>query len=146
MDNMGAHHMVSAGAPTKRTRHVDIRYFALLQWAESGQLTTKPIPTAHNISDSFTKATGRIKFHQHADIFMGRRPPSYVPRPIAAIQSLHHDINTTIAPSDLSRLTAPTLRTLHHLDMEEVSALHHPMLYHAICIAKPTPVQSMGGG
>ena len=54
MDNMGAHHMVSAGAPTKRTRHVDIRYFALLQWADSGQLRTEPIPTAHNVSDSFT--------------------------------------------------------------------------------------------
>ena len=145
MDNMGAHHMVKAGAPTKRTRHVDIRYFALLQWADSGQLTTEPIPTAHNISDSLTKATGRIKFHQHADIFMGRQPPSYVPHPLATIQSLRHDIVTNIASSDIQRLPTHIIRHLHHLDMEEVSALHHPMLYHAICTAKPTPVQSMGG-
>ena len=65
--------MVSASAPTWGTRHVDIRYFALLQWAESGQLRATPIPTASNISDSLTKATGRIKFDQHADMFMGQQ-------------------------------------------------------------------------
>ena len=26
-----------------------------------------------------TKPTVRIKFHQHADLFMGRLPPQYVP-------------------------------------------------------------------
>ena len=31
IDNRGALHMVTAGAPTKRTRHVETRYFALLQ-------------------------------------------------------------------------------------------------------------------
>ena len=80
--NRGALHMVSASAPTKRTRHaLDIRYFALLQWAESGQLRATPIPTASNISDSLTKATGRIKFHQHADLFMGRQRPQFVNPP-----------------------------------------------------------------
>ena len=70
--------MVEAQAPTKRTRHVDIRYFALLDWSRTGQLAAVPIPTDLNISDSMTKATGRIKFHQHADIYMGRVPPTYV--------------------------------------------------------------------
>ena len=80
IDNTGAVFMVDAQAPTKRTRHVDIRYFALLQWSNSGQLKAEAIPTDANISDSLTKATGRIKFHQHADQYMGRTPPSYVPR------------------------------------------------------------------
>jgi hypothetical protein len=71
--------MVDAQAPTRRTRHVDIRYFALLQWSDTGQVKAKSIPTASNISDSMTKPTGRIKFHQHADLFMGRTPPQYVP-------------------------------------------------------------------
>lgn len=75
VDNTGALFMVEAQAPTKRTRHVDIRYFALMDWASTGQLTAVPIRTDHNISDSMTKATGRIKFHQHADIYMGRVPP-----------------------------------------------------------------------
>ena len=85
IDNRGAMHMVTAGAPTKRTRHVDIRYFAHLQWAETGQLKAEPVPTAHNVSDSMTKATGRIKFHQHADVYMGRTKPSYVSHSAGAL-------------------------------------------------------------
>ena len=87
IDNKGALHMVTAGAPTKRTRHVDIRYFALLQWSETGQLQAESIPTALNISDSMTKATGRIKFHQRADMYMGRQPPRYVPPPPSTLRA-----------------------------------------------------------
>lgn len=94
IDNTGAVFMVDAQAPTRRARHVDIRYFALLQWSDTGQLKeAKAIPTAHNLSDSMTKPTGRIKFHQHADLFMGRIPPPYVPSDalvhLAPIQCLH---------------------------------------------------------
>ena len=38
VDNRGALFMVESQAPTKRTRHVDIRYFALLQWQQQKQL------------------------------------------------------------------------------------------------------------
>ena len=69
--------MVESQAPTKRTCHVDIRYFALLQWQQQKQLVVIPVPTADNISDSMTKATGRIKFHQRTDIYMGRIPPTF---------------------------------------------------------------------
>jgi hypothetical protein len=75
VDNRGALFMVESQAPTKRTRHVDIRYFALLQWQQQKQLMVIAVPTADNISDSMTKATGRIKFHQHIDIYMGRTRP-----------------------------------------------------------------------
>ena len=78
VDNTGTLFMIDAQAPTKRTRHVDIRYFALLDWSNTGQLSAHPIPTDLVISDGMTKALGRIKFHQHADVFMGRIPPSYV--------------------------------------------------------------------
>ena len=81
IDNTGAVFMVDAGAPTKRTRHVDIRYFALLEWSETGQIKAEAIPTDANLSDSMTTATGLIKFHQHADLYMGRTPPHYVPDP-----------------------------------------------------------------
>jgi hypothetical protein len=46
IDYTGAVFMVKAQAPTRRTRHVDIRYFALLQWSDTGQLKAKAIPTA----------------------------------------------------------------------------------------------------
>jgi len=77
-DNHGAIHMANAQAPTRRTRHVELKHFALLQWVEDLHITFVPVGTAENISDPMTKATGRIKFHQHADVYMGRIPPSYV--------------------------------------------------------------------
>ena len=109
IDNTGAVFMVDAQAPTKRTRHVDIRYFALLQWGTSGQLKATAIPTDANISDSLTKATGRIKFHQHADIFMGRSPPSYVPK----------------LPMSSPRVSAIHTFVLIPLPLTTISALHH---------------------
>lgn len=63
VDNTGAIFTIKAQAPTKRTRHVDIKYFAFLQWSESQQLQAIPIKTDHNIRDSMTKPTGRIKLH-----------------------------------------------------------------------------------
>ena len=112
IDNTGAVFMVDAGAPTKRTRHVDIRYFALLEWSESGQLKAEPIPTDANISDSMTKATGRIKFHQHADLYMGRTPPPYVPA------------------TSLSSLQSHQISTFHLIPvpLDTLSALHHPII------------------
>lgn len=77
VDNSGAIFMINAQAPTKRTRHVDIRFFALLEWSASRQIMAVPIRTDKNLSDSLTKPTGRIKFHQHADVYMGRIPPTY---------------------------------------------------------------------
>ena len=69
IDKTGAVFMVDAQAPTRGTCHVDIRYFALLQWSDTGHVKAKVIPIALNIrSDSMTKPTGQIKFHQHADL------------------------------------------------------------------------------
>ena len=112
IDNTGAVFMMDAGAPTKRTRHVDIRYFALLEWSDSGQLKAEPIPTDANISDSMTKATGRIEFHQHADLYLGRTPPPYVPQRSPSFTSTHHVTTFQAIPIPLATL----------------SALHHPIL------------------
>ena len=101
IDNTGAVFMVDAGAPTRRTRHVDIRYFALLKWSDSGQLKAEAIPTDMNISNSLTKATGRIKFHQHADIYMGRVPPPL--RPSGTTHTYYaHSFAYTALPRNLA--------------------------------------------
>jgi hypothetical protein len=143
IDNRGALHMVTASAPTKRTRHVDIRYFALIQWAESGQIQAWPIPTACNIRDSLTKATGRIKFHQHADIFMGRQQPHYVPTPSES-PPLPGTQQSTISPFRLHTLQlAP--EDHNHFDMAEVSALYFPILHHSLSAVLSSTVQSTGG-
>lgn len=45
VDNSGAIFMINAQAPTRRTRNVDIRFFALLEWSASRQVTAVPIRT-----------------------------------------------------------------------------------------------------
>ena len=117
IDNTGAVFMVDAGASTRRTRHVDIRYFELLKWSESGQIKAEAIPTVLNISDSLTKATGRIKFHQHADIYMGRVPPTYVPL---------HQLTPATVTATLTRLFHVNSCRLVPVPLATLSALHHP--------------------
>jgi hypothetical protein len=76
-DNNGARLVANAQQPTRRTRHVELKQFAVLRWVEDEQIIFGDIGTAHNISDSLTKQTGRTKFHQHHDLRMGRLPPAY---------------------------------------------------------------------
>ena len=131
IDNTGAVFMVDAGAPTKRTRHVDIRYFALLEWSETGQIKAEAIPTDANISDSMTKATGRIKFHQHADIYMGREPPQYAPDRAGPLSKRRQ------------------LNTFHSIfvPLDTLSALHHPILSaFTLDTTDFRTIQSMPGG
>ena len=96
-DNRGARHMANSQKPTKRTRHVDMKQFVILEWTEEEQIVFKDVPTSINPSDSLSKQTGRIKFHEHMDILMGRKCPTYA-------QSNNKNRNkTTKAP------TAPAL-------------------------------------
>jgi hypothetical protein len=54
-DNNGARLMTNSKQPTSRTRHVELKQFAVLQWAEDKQIIFGDIGTTHNISDSLTK-------------------------------------------------------------------------------------------
>ena len=78
VDNRGARQMTNAQQPTKRTRHVDMKEFVILQWTEEEQIIFEDVPSALNPSDSLSKPTGRVKFYEHRDILMGRRRPQYV--------------------------------------------------------------------
>ena len=77
-DNRGCLQMTQALKPTKRTRHVDSRYFAILDWVQTDQIIVKKIDTSDNASDVLTKATGRIIFYRHVDTILGKRTPLYV--------------------------------------------------------------------
>ena len=79
-DNMGAFKMATAGQPTKNTRHIAIRHFALLDWVERDYLTLEYISTVFNAADMFTKANGRIAFHRHNDVILGKLPPQFSTR------------------------------------------------------------------
>ncbi len=77
-DNRGARQLSNARQPTRRTRHVDMKHFVILQWTEEERITYSDVSTNDNFSDSLTKPTGRVKFYKHNDIMMGRRRPIYV--------------------------------------------------------------------
>ena len=71
--------MGNAQKPTPRTRHIDIKYFALCDWIERDLIHLERIDTSINISDHLTKSLPRILFHRHADYLLGHIPPKYSP-------------------------------------------------------------------
>ena len=77
-DNRGALFMANAQQASTRTRHIDIKHFALVDWVEQDLMILEDIPTAENSADSMTKATAKILFYRHMDRIMGRRKPSHV--------------------------------------------------------------------
>jgi hypothetical protein len=77
-DNRGARQLSNARQPTRRTRHVDMKYFVILEWTEEERIAYPEVSTNNNFSDSLTKPTGRVKHYEHHDIMMGRRRPAYI--------------------------------------------------------------------
>ena len=77
-DNQGALLMAQAGQPTKRTKYVDIKHFALQDWVERDLLTMQRINTSDNSADAMTKATARTLFYRHNNYIMGKIIPGYV--------------------------------------------------------------------
>ena len=78
-DNQGAIAMANSGKPTKRTKHIDTRHFALQSWVEQDLVQLQRVPTNDNSSDALTKNTPRILFNRHADYYLGRTIPQYSP-------------------------------------------------------------------
>ena len=78
--------MAQAGKPTKRTKHVDLKVFALQDWVEHDLLAVKRINTADNPSDVFTKALARTLFYRHTEFLMGKVVPQYA---IPQVRDIH---------------------------------------------------------
>ena len=76
-DNQAAIRMANAQQPTRRTRHVEMKHFVILQWTDDKFINFIDTKTDENYSDSLSKPTARTKFYEHTDIFMGRRRPAY---------------------------------------------------------------------
>jgi hypothetical protein len=90
-NNRGAHQLSNARQPTRRTRHVDMKYFVILEWTEEERIAYTDVKTQNNFSDSLTKPTGRVKHYEHNDIMMGCRRPAY----IKSLQAFHHNLSST---------------------------------------------------
>ena len=78
-DNNGAL-MANAQQPTRRTRHMDIKKFALLDWVERDLMILKCIKTNDNAADTMTKSLCKQLFYRHIDTIMGRRLPERLTR------------------------------------------------------------------
>jgi hypothetical protein len=70
--------MANAQQPSSRTRHIDIKTFALTDWVERDLLTLLDILSAENCADHLTKALPKIIYYRHTDTLMGRRIPEHI--------------------------------------------------------------------
>lgn len=76
-DNDACTAMAMAQKPTPRTRHMDIKFYALCEWVERDLIRLERIDTTINLADHFTKSLSPILFRRHTDYIMGRVPPHY---------------------------------------------------------------------
>jgi hypothetical protein len=78
-DNAAALNMANASQPTKRTRHMDIRHFAIQEWVERDLIQLKRVDTTVNLSDTLTAAQ-RILFYRHLTLMAAIAHPVGRPR------------------------------------------------------------------
>ena len=71
-DNASTIKIVNARVPTERTRHIDIRFFAIQGWKERGDIILHHIPGIINPSDDLTKPLGWVLHSRHAPQLMGQ--------------------------------------------------------------------------
>jgi hypothetical protein len=69
--------MANAGKPTPRSRHIDVKYYAIQEWVEKDLIILERIDTSLNMADHFTKPLGSILFYRHLDYIMGFVPPQF---------------------------------------------------------------------
>ena len=77
IDNNGALLMGNAQQPTRRTRHMDIKHFSLLDWIERDLILMKRINTSDNSADTLKKSLGRNLFYRQNDYILGKTIPPY---------------------------------------------------------------------
>jgi hypothetical protein len=121
-DNDGCTSMGNAQKPTPRTRHIDIKYFALCDWIERDLIILERIDTSINPSDHLTKALSRILFHRHADFLLGHVPPQYSPvyqHAITTYGNFYKDIESFVPDSFTTPTTARAAR-IHAPILEDI--------------------------
>jgi hypothetical protein len=111
-DNDGATAMANAGKPTPRSRHIDIKFYAIQEWVERDLVMLKRIDTSINPADHLTKPLARILFYRHLDFYMGHVPPTYSPRynDVARVYTLTDKANpVSLEPNVVTAKAAKSL-------------------------------------
>ena len=72
IDNLSALKIINDNcSPTERTRHMALRFFAIQNWREEGDIIMKHIPGILNPSDDMTKPLGWVLHARHCRRIMG---------------------------------------------------------------------------
>jgi hypothetical protein len=108
-DNDGATAMVNAGKPTSRSRHIDIKYYAIQEWVERDLIILQRIDTAIYMADHYTKPLPRILFYRHNDYNMGRVPPAYSPKYLECLRVYSMPDKGTTKQKEYTARAAKTL-------------------------------------
>ena len=66
-DNSAAVSISAKNRASERTKHIDVKYFAVCKDVEDGRIKVSPIATADNVADIFTKGLERTKFEKFRD-------------------------------------------------------------------------------
>ena len=77
-DDAVAIEMANARKPARSTRHVDIKYVALLRWCKIDQSILSAISTSNNSANGLTKSLATTLFTRHADTLLSHRKPQCV--------------------------------------------------------------------
>jgi hypothetical protein len=112
-NNDGCTAMGNVQKPTARTRHIDIKYFALCDWVERDLIHLEQIDTSINISNHLTKSLPRILFHRHANYLLGYIPPKYLPvyqHAITTYGNANKDYDWYVPDSFMTPTTAAAAR------------------------------------
>ena len=72
-DNASAIEIINASKPTGRSRHIDIRFFAIQDWKRNNDIKMVHIPGVINPADDLTKPLGWVLHSRHARYIMGHR-------------------------------------------------------------------------
>ena len=72
IDNLSALQIINNNtSPTDQTHHLDIRYFAIQDWREAGDIIMEHIPGVLNPSDNMTKPLGYVLHVRHCHQSIG---------------------------------------------------------------------------
>ena len=144
-DNDACTAMTNAQKPTPRTRHVEIKYFALSEWVERDLLSPERVDTSINMADNFTKPLNRILFHRHTDVILGHIPPQFPPVYKRIIGTLTSPTNIT-TPDQPPILTAdhPIAAAAAHLCAPWFNLFDHSLhSFRDSLFASPIPISSL---
>jgi hypothetical protein len=112
-DNDGATAMANAGKPTPRSRHIDIKFYALQEWVERDLMVLEQIDTSLNMADGLTKPLVHILFYHHCNFTMGFVPPVYSPKykEVAKIYTVPDSTTMTVGSKYKSLVAAAAAKT-----------------------------------